>query len=268
MKYNIRNKTVIITGASSGIGKCLAFKLIKSYGCSVIAIARNEERLLSAKNELGDLKDRYTVTPFDASIRENWINLAESLEKTDTYPDILINCAGILPKFSSNEGLAELEKVMNINFYSQVYAIDVLLPLLEKSKGGAIINFSSASALCPFGGVKGYTASKAAVENYTAALACESKLYVGCIIPGFIKTDIMKNQGASEKEARLFSHVCSDLDKSVRKMIRRIKRKKSRIVVGPDARLMSFVYKHFPKRGPKLITRFLRKTGLDIFKEI
>ena len=159
-------------------------------------------------------------------------------------------------------------KVMNINFYSQVYAIDALMPLLEKSDSGAIINFSSASALCPFGGVKGYTASKAAVENYTAALACESELYVGCIIPGFIKTDIMKNQGASEKEAKLFSRVCSDLNRSVNKMIRRIKRRRSRIVIGIDARLMSFLYKHFPRRGPHLITWFLRKTGLEIFKEI
>ena len=268
MRLDLRNKTVIITGASSGIGKCLAFKLIKDYGCSVIAVARNEERLISAKEELGYFGDKYTVRPFDASSKEDWVKLAEDLKNTDTSLDILINCAGILPKFSSQESLSDFEKVMNINFYSQVYAIDALTPLLEKSESGAIINFSSASALCPFAGVKSYTASKSAVENYTAALACESKLYVGCIIPGFVKTDIMKNQGASEKEAKLFSHVCSDLDKSVRKMIRRIKRKKSRIVVGVDARLMSFVYKHFPKKGPRLITWFLRKTGLDIFKEI
>ena len=49
MRLDLRNKTVIITGASSGIGKCLAFKLIKDYGCSVIAVARNEERLISAR---------------------------------------------------------------------------------------------------------------------------------------------------------------------------------------------------------------------------
>ena len=258
----------VISGASSGIGREIAAILCKKYRCRVIGLARNEERLTSAKEELKDFGEKYTVRPFDASSKENWVKLAEDLKNTDTSLDILINCAGILPKFSSQESLSDLEKVMDINFYSQVYAIDSLTPLLEKSDSGAIINFSSASALCPFGGVKSYTASKSAVENYTAALACESKLYVGCIIPGFIKTDIMKNQGASEREARLFSHVCSDLDRSVRKMVRRIKRKKSRIVVGLDARLMSLTYKLFPKRGPKLITWFLRKTGLDIFKEI
>ncbi len=268
MRYDLYSKTVVITGASSGIGKCLAFKLIRDYSCKVIAIARNEERLLSCKAELQDLADNYTVFPFDASVRDNWLDLKNNLEKSDTHPDILINCAGILPKFSSRESLSDTENVFRVNFYSQVYSIDALLPLLKESKDGAIINFSSASALCPFGGVKGYSASKAAVENYTVSLASETKMYVCCVIPGFIKTDIMKNQNASERDARIFSYVCSDLDKSVNKMIRRIKRRRSRILIGLDARLMSFMYKLFPKKAPKLITKILKKTGLEIFKDI
>jgi len=268
MRYDFRNKTAIITGASSGMGKAIAFTLIKKYSCTVIAVARNEERLLSAKDELCDLGERYVVRPFDASVKENWIKLAKDLKITDTPVDILINCAGILPKFKSGESSEEIEKIFNVNFFSQVYAIEAIMPLLKESGDGAIVNFSSASALCPFGGISAYAASKSASERYTAALNCESKMFVSCVLPGFVKTDIMRNQGATDKEAKLFYKVCADLDKTVRKIVRRLRRRRSRIVVGLDARMMNLLFKLFPKRAPGLITWFLRKTKLDIFKEI
>ena len=268
MRYKLNNKTVILTGASSGIGKEIAIKLICDYSCTVIAVARNEERLMSVKASLGDLSDRYIVHPFDASAKENWQSLASELEKTDTPVHILINCAGILPKFKSGQTSDEIRNVFEINFFSQVYACEALIPLLQKSGESAIVNFSSSSALCPFGGVSAYTASKSALEKYTAALAVESKMLVCCVLPGFIKTDIMKNQGASERDARLFNKISASPKKAVKKILRRIRRKKSRIIVGFDAHLMNFMFKFFPKRAPKLITRFLRKTGLEIFKEI
>ena len=268
MRYDFRNKTAVITGASSGIGKAIAFTLIKKYHCTVIAVARNEERLLLAKGELCDLGDKYIVRPFDASVKENWLKLAEDLKNADTPLDILINCAGILPKFKSGESSNEVEKTFNINFFSQVYSTEAIMPLLNESSHGAIINIASAAALCPFAGIASYAASKSASERYTAALACESKLFVSCVLPGFVKTDIMKNQGASEKEAKLFYKICADLDKTVKKIMRRLKRGKSRIIVGLDARMMNLLFKLFPKRAPRIITWFLRKTKLEIFKEI
>lgn len=268
MKYKLNNKTVIITGASSGIGKTLAFKLIRDYGCTVIAIARNEKRLTLARNELGDLSDRYIIRPFDVSCKEKWTELACELENTDTPCHILINCAGVLPKFRAGQTSEETRKIFDINFFSQVYSCEALTPILEKTGDGAIINVSSSSALCPFAGVSAYTASKVASERYTASLACESKMLICCVLPGFIKTDIMKNQGASEKESRLFNKICSDPEKSVRKMLRRIRRRKSRIIVGADAHLMNFMFKLFPKKAPRIITWFLKKTKLEIFKEI
>ena len=80
--------------------------------------------------------------------------------------------------------------------------------------------------------------------------------------------DIMKNQGASESEARLFLKVCAPLDKTVNKIMRRIKRRRTRIIVGADAHMMNFLYKLFPNAGPKFITGILKKTKLEIFKDI
>ena len=94
-------KTVILSGASSGIGKGIAERLIRDHGCIVIGIARNEERLLGFKKELGNKGDNFTYYTFDVSQEEKWYELADTLRKENIKPDMLINNAGILPKFDS-----------------------------------------------------------------------------------------------------------------------------------------------------------------------
>ena len=74
-------KTVILSGASSGIGKGIAERLIKDHGCKVIGIARNEQRLLNFKAELGNKGDNFTYYTFDVSQEEKWRELADTLEK-------------------------------------------------------------------------------------------------------------------------------------------------------------------------------------------
>ena len=114
-------------------------------------------------------------------MEENWVSFAKNLENSATYPHVLINCAGVLPKFKSGQSASDIKKIFDINFFSMVYSCDALMPILKKSGAGAIINVSSASALCPFGGVSGYAASKVAAERYTYALSCETDMLVSCI---------------------------------------------------------------------------------------
>ena len=268
MKYDFRGKTVVLTGASSGIGREIATRLVNQFGCTVYGIARREKILNELRTELGE---SFIPCPFDASIKENWTSLAASLEGEGVIVDTLINCAGILPKFASVENSTSqaVADAMNINFFSQVYATEAMLPIIKKSTQGGIISFASSSALCPFAGVSAYCASKSASKMYFECLARENKkIYVATVLNGFVKTDIMKNQGASESEARLFLKVCAPLDKTVNKIMRRIKRRRTRIIVGADAHMMNFLYKLFPNAGPKIITGILKKTKLEIFKDI
>lgn len=268
MGYNFKGKTVVITGASSGIGKEMTSRLINKFGCTVYAIARREGLLNELRQELGD---RLIPCPFDASVKENWTSFAARLNDEGVIVDTLINCAGVLPKFSSVENMdsAAVSEAMNINFFAQVYATEAMLPIVKKSTQGGIISFASSSALCPFAGVSAYCASKSASRMYFECLARENrKIYVSTVMNGFVKTDIMKNQGASEKDTKLFSRVCADLNKTVRRIMRKIRWKRVRIVVGLDAHLMNFLYKCFPNAGPRLVSRILKKSGLEIFSQI
>ena len=268
MRYDFTNKTVVLTGASSGIGKEIAKRLITKFGATVYGVARRGEILEAIKNELGE---RFIPTPFDATDKGAWSELAKRFDSEGVTVDTLINCAGALPKFASveNSSSESLEWIMQINFMAQVYATEALLPIIKKSTQGAVISFASSSALCPFAGVSAYCASKSASKMYFECMACENKdIYVSSVMTGFVKTDIMKNQGASEKDTRLFSKVCAPLDKTVNKIMRRIRRGKVRIIVGADAHMMNFMYRNFPRFTSKLISKILKKTNLEIFSQI
>lgn len=264
IKY--RGKTVALTGASSGIGYSLAKRLIKKYDCLVIGIARGLERLDLVKNELGG---QFIPYQMDVSKKEEWDALYTYLEKENKKIDILINCAGVLPKFKAVEKteISEVESVLNINLMSEIYSFKSLGSLINK--GGAIINISSIAALCPFGGVSTYSVSKSSALAFSQALGAELKdISVSVALPGFVKTDIMKNQGASEKDFKLYKRFSASPDKTARKILFRAGFRKSRIIVGTDAHLLKALYTLFPNRAPKIVTRLLRKSGLELFSQI
>ena len=268
MKYRLENKTVVLTGASSGIGKEIATVLVTKYSCRVYGIARRESLLLELRDSLGD---NFIPCAFDATDRGKWQDLANQLKSEDVTVDTLINCAGVLPKFSSveNSTSEQVLKAMSINFNAQIYATEALLPSIKKSTQGAVISFSSSSALCPFVGVSAYCASKSASRAYFECFARENKkLYVASVMNGFAKTDIMREQSIGKKEMRLISKVSASPQKTVARILRKIKKRKSRIIVGADAHLMNFAYKLFPNLAPKIITKILKGSGLEIFNEI
>ncbi len=265
-KFDFNNKIAIITGASSGIGKALAAELITKYGCTVYAVARNEERLRLAKEELGE---KYVPTPFDVCLEKNWQGFAQKLKNDGVRVDILINCAGILPKFRPFErsNPQELKSVFDINFFSCVYSCHHLKELIFDN--GMIVNVSSASALCPFSGVSAYSSSKSALDRFSTTLAYECKNFsVTTVLPGFVKTDIMKNQNASNKDKSLIDKFSANPTKITNKILKKARKRKKRVVLGFDGKLLGFMYKHFPSLAPLLIGNFLKKSGLELFSEL
>lgn len=84
-------------------------------------------------------------------------------------------------------------------------------------------------------------------------------------MPGFIKTDIMRNQTASDKEKKIIDKISGNCEKSVNKILNRIIRRKRRIIVGADAHFMNFAFRFFPSLAPRLITKILKKSNMRIF---
>ena len=268
------NKTVILTGASSGIGKDIAVRLVKEHGCKVIGIARNEERLLNLKNSLGDKSDRFVYYTFDVSVKENWENFAHTVKEDNLRPDILINNAGILPKFDRflNYTVEELDKAMHINFYSCLYSMNCLMPVILESDSAGVINIASSAALCSLAGTSVYSASKSALKSLTDAVREEYRkdCYIGLVCPGFTKTNIFCNQGVSstDKAQKAMDFISTDCDKMCDLILKGIKNKRADMVFGVDAHLMSVGNKLLGTVCSHVSSTVMKASGLELFKKV
>lgn len=272
-KLWMNNKTVIITGASGGMGKGVAEKLIKEHGCTVIGIARSEEKMQKVVAELGDDADKFSYQLFDVSKEENWLTFVDYLKENKIHPDILINNAGILPKFDKfqNYSVEYIENAMNINFYSAVYSIHALLPLLLESPAPAIINIDSSAALMTLAGTSVYSASKAALKALSEALREElrGKCYVGIVCPGFTKTDIFRNQESSDDKAqKALNMVSTSCERMVKMIMRDIKSKRPLGVHGFDAAFMNYFGRIMPVQGGRLFSNVMKISKLPLFDPV
>ena len=266
----LNNKTVIVTGTSSGIGRGITVKLIKEYNCTVLGVARSEEKMKSLVAELGEYGDRLTYRLFDVSKRDNWKSYAEHLQEKGIKPDILINNAGILPEFKSFERFSaeEFENTIGVNFYGAVYSIKELLPIILESSTPAIINIDSSAALMPLAGTCAYSASKAALKAFTEAVREElrGRCYVGVICPGFTKTDIFRSQNLTEKrEEKIIRAVSTSLDYAVKRIIKSIRKRRELTVIGADAQFMKIFGRLMPVKGGKAVSAILKKSGFKLF---
>ena len=271
----LQGKTVVVTGASGGMGAGIAATLIKKHGCTVIGIARNERKILNFIDELGEENaKRFSYRLFDVSVRENWESFAKELEEENIAVDVLINNAGILPKFKRFDRYSyeEIERAMNINFYSCIYSVKTMLPILQKSSSPAIINIDSSAALMTLSGTSVYSASKAALKSYTEALRLEfaGKIYVGMVCPGFTKTDIFSGQGdvGKGKASKIIEMISTDCDKMVKMIMFGIERKMPMQVRGMDAHAMSICNRLLPVAGSKLYSTIMKAAKVDIFDEV
>jgi NAD(P)-dependent dehydrogenase (short-subunit alcohol dehydrogenase family) len=171
MNSDHQNKVAVVTGGGSGIGFAIAAKFVKS-NITTIIVGRDEQKLASAKEKLGE----FCVIKGYGKI------------------DILVNNAGInLKKEFTEVTDEEFQKIILTNV-TAVFALsrEVVKCMLEKSSG-SIINISSMASQYGIPKVIAYTASKAAIEGMTKAMAVELSpkgIRVNCIAPGFIATDM------------------------------------------------------------------------------
>lgn len=273
----IYNKNIILSGASSGIGKELALLLINKYNCHILGLARTESKLVALKDSLGDKSKMFDYYPMDVGDSNNWANLVKHLEKLDFKPDILINNAGTMTPFESFEkiGKEQVDRVFGTNFLSVTYAVRELLPLLKQSKTPAIINISSASALGCLPGVSIYSASKSALKTYSEILHCEQKgqVFVSTIMPGFAKTNLFYNKDNSRdiinaRDKKIIDFFSMASSKMAKKIIKVIKRKKARAIIGFDAKFINASYKLTPQTSGKFIGKVMKVSKLSTFDDV
>ena len=175
LEGNVGGKVVLITGASSGIGKTSALRLAEA-GAHVLLVARSAEKLEETAQEIATLGGVATIYQADVSDLEDCDRLVAEVLKNHDFIDILLNNAGRSIRRSlelSYDRFHDFERTMQINYFGAIRLTMGLLPSMAKQGKGHIINMSSISALTPSPRFSAYVASKSALDAWTRAAAVE-----------------------------------------------------------------------------------------------
>ena len=167
----MKNKVVVITGASSGIGRALAIEFA-SKGARLSLGARRTELLEELRKELPDTEILIQAT--DVSKEEDCQNLIEATVKHFGKVDILVNNAGISMRALFEEvDLKVIKQLMDVNFYGTVYCTKYALPYLLKTKG-SLVGVISIAGFVGLPGRTGYSASKFAIRGFLDTVRIEN----------------------------------------------------------------------------------------------
>jgi NADP-dependent 3-hydroxy acid dehydrogenase YdfG len=251
------DKTVVVTGAGSGLGRCLALQL-GELGAKIACVDYNADSM----KETGALLERQG-TPFslhraDVSIRADVERAVDEINNLHDGFDALINNAGIMQSFTtiSNLQIEEIERITQVNYWGMVLFVKASLPILEARQEGLIVNISSLSALLPFPGQTAYSASKAAVRIFSEGLRLEladKAVAVALIMPGAIRTEIAENSPFHSEESKARFRQMSEgrgfglsADDAARKILRAVRSRRYRLVLGTEAWLLDKCYRVAP----------------------
>tara|TARA_A100000164_G_scaffold323686_1_gene307666 strand:- start:1210 stop:1941 length:732 start_codon:yes stop_codon:yes gene_type:complete len=186
---NLKNKKVIITGATGGIGNSLVKKFSDS-GASVFATGTKEEKLNSLKEKFNNIH----IKKFNLDEHKNIESFIESAGETLGGLDVLINNAGItLDSLTIRLTEENWKKVLDINLTSTFLMCKAAIKKMIKNKSGKIINITSIVGHTGNFGQANYSASKAGIVAFSKSLALEyakKKININCVSPGFIKTEM------------------------------------------------------------------------------
>ncbi|MGB8000330.1 MAG: SDR family oxidoreductase [Anaerobacillus sp.] len=206
MKNNLNNKVVLITGASSGIGRQLALDIAKQ-GSKLILVARSEERLMSVKKQIVS-NGGYppAVWTMDVGNGERVDQLLPKLLNEMPAIDVLINNAGF-GKFDAfvEADMKDIEAMFDVNVIGLMRFTSHVLPIMIQAGKGHVVNIASQAGKLATPKSSGYSASKHAVLGFSNSLRMEVKTHGVCVTtvnPGPIKTnffDIADSSGTYTK---------------------------------------------------------------------
>jgi len=224
---NFKNKKILITGATGGIGTYLVKKFLSLDG-NVIATGTNEKKLENLKNEFPNIN----TIQFDLSNHSEIESFVDNAFLKLNGIDVLVNNAGI-----TNDNLSlrmkneEWQKVIDINLSSTFYLCKSVIKKMLKNKSGKIVNITSIVGHTGNIGQSNYAASKAGMIAMSKSLALEyakKNIFINCVSPGFIKTNMtdkiseeykniliskipMSRLGSGEDVSNTVAFLCSDM---------------------------------------------------------
>ena len=271
-KLKFKGMVVVITGASSGIGKACAFEFAEQ-GAKVVLASRNENELLKVENCIIKLGGEASSEKTDVRNIEDCKNLIDRVVEKYGKIDMLINNAGISMRASFEDlDLQVIKEMMDTNFYGAVYCTKFALPFILKQKG-TVIGISSISGLTPLPGRTGYCASKYAIDGFFNTLRIENikkGLNVLVVHPGFTSSNIrnmaLDKNGHAQKETPRNEGKMMSGEKVAQIIAKAVLKRKRDLILTQQGKLVVWLYRNFPAITDIIIYNEMAKEPGSPFK--
>ncbi|MBE0639230.1 MAG: SDR family oxidoreductase [Bacteroidales bacterium] len=266
------DKVVVITGASSGIGKALVYEFAVR-GAKVVAAARSLDNLTILKTDLFSAGKEILIVQTDVTIENECRQLIEkTIEKFEKI-DVLINNAGISMRALFNElDTTVIRKLMEVNFWGTVYCSKFALPHLQKSKG-SLVGVSSIAGYKGLPGRTGYSASKFAMQGLLEVIRIENlkkDLHVLIACPGFTASNIRKTalaaDGTQQGESPRDEGKMMSAEEVARHIAEAIGKRKRSLILTSQGKITVLLNKFFPAMLDKMVYNHMAKEINSPFK--
>ena len=222
MTEGIKDKIVVVTGASSGLGEATA-RLLSTQGAAVVLGARRADRLQSLAKDLEARGGKALALGTDVTRREQVKALVDSAVQTYGRIDVMINNAGLMPQAPLEQlKIDEWDRMIDVNIKGVLYGIAAALPHMQRQKAGHFINVSSVAGHRVGPGFAVYAATKYAVRALSEGLRQEVKPYnirTTVISPGAVATELpdsVTDPDASKRIRTFYEQVAVPADSFAR----------------------------------------------------
>ena len=268
----MKDKVIIITGASSGIGKALACECA-SRGARLVLAARNMDKLNEVGEELTKNGADLLLVQTDVSVEEQCKNLISQAIAKYGRIDILINNAGISMRAIFEElDLNVIRRLMDTNFWGTVYCSKYAMPALLESKG-SLIGVSSVAGFRGLPGRSGYSASKFAMQGLMEVIRTENLkkgLHVLVVCPGFTASNIrftaLAKDGSAQGESPRDESKMMTAAETARHICNAIEKRKRTLILTATGKTTFLLNKFFPAMMDKIVYNHMAKEPDSPFK--
>lgn len=270
---DLTDRTAVVTGAGSGIGRALALALAERG--ARLAISDVDTEGLTATRAACEAKcaDVHAAT-LDVTDREGVFAYADEVEEYFGAVHLVVNNAGVaLAAMATEQTMEDIDRVMDVDWWGVAHGTQAFLPKLVASGDGALVNISSVFGIVGIPGQSAYNAAKFAVRGYTEAIAQEAAMQalpisVHCVHPGGILTNIARNaatRGGFTGLEEAFDRIAHTTPEACAQVILAgVDRGRQRILVGADAWAIHLLQQALGVRANAVLRR-LATAALDRF---
>lgn len=269
---NFKDKVVVITGASSGIGMALS-KEFASLGAKVVMGARSEDKLKALTSEIESVDGEVIYTTTDVTKQDDCKKLIDTAVSAYGQIDILICNAGISMRALLDDlDLSVLHKLMDVNFWGTVYCTKFALPYLQEAQG-SLVGVSSVAGIHGLPGRTGYSASKFAMTGFLETVRIENLkkgLHVMVACPGFTASNVrfsaLTADGSSQGESPREESKMMSSEEVAKRIAKGIVQRKRELLMDFNGRATKFIKKIAPSTLDKLFYNHMAKEPDSPFK--